>query len=157
MEMFRADCWSDERAGRLVTLYNTGLSFSLIADDIGVSRNAVIGKAHRMHLPKRKAATECKEYKRPVAAKSTPKRVRLMIVRKIPLRETQPEVDPVHAFDYSCRIYELRDSTCRYPLWSLSTPHSDRFYCGVPDASLAAGVPYCRRHDALCGRVRLAS
>ena len=46
--------WNEDRISRLETLFQQGYSFSLIAADIGVSRNAVIGKAHRMNLRGRK-------------------------------------------------------------------------------------------------------
>jgi len=52
--------WNDERAGLLTKLWGNGLSCSQIAKQIGgISRCAVIGKAHRMGLPRRtRAVTE---------------------------------------------------------------------------------------------------
>lgn len=47
--------WSDERTERLTKLWDEGLSGSQIARDLGgVSRNAVIGKVHRLNLAGRK-------------------------------------------------------------------------------------------------------
>ncbi|MDD9909092.1 MAG: GcrA cell cycle regulator [Ahrensia sp.] len=41
--------WTDERVARLIKLWKEGLSASQIAKDLGdVTRNAVIGKLHRM-------------------------------------------------------------------------------------------------------------
>ncbi|WP_419825127.1 GcrA family cell cycle regulator [Sphingomonas sp.] len=46
--------WTDERIEKLKTLWGQGLTASQIADDLGgVSRNAVIGKAHRLGLESR--------------------------------------------------------------------------------------------------------
>jgi GcrA cell cycle regulator len=46
--------WTDERVDRLRKLWSQGLTASEIARTIGgVSRNAVIGKAHRLALPPR--------------------------------------------------------------------------------------------------------
>jgi len=46
-----AATWSDERVERLKELWGQGMSASEIADVLGdVSRNAVIGKAHRLGL-----------------------------------------------------------------------------------------------------------
>ena len=46
--------WSDERIERLKELWSKGMTASQIADELGgVSRNAVIGKAHRLGLQAR--------------------------------------------------------------------------------------------------------
>lgn len=46
--------WTDERIDRLVELWNEGKTATEIAEDLGgVSRNAVIGKAHRLGLKSR--------------------------------------------------------------------------------------------------------
>uniref|UniRef100_UPI0028AB0CB5 GcrA family cell cycle regulator n=1 Tax=Shinella sp. TaxID=1870904 RepID=UPI0028AB0CB5 len=49
--------WTDERVERLKKLWAEGLSASQIAAQLGgVSRNAVIGKVHRLNLPGRAKA-----------------------------------------------------------------------------------------------------
>jgi GcrA cell cycle regulator len=46
--------WTDERIDRLKELWSQGVTASQIADELGgVSRNAVIGKAHRLGLQSR--------------------------------------------------------------------------------------------------------
>ena len=46
--------WTDERIDRLKSLWSQGMTASQIADELGgVSRNAVIGKAHRLGLQSR--------------------------------------------------------------------------------------------------------
>ncbi len=46
--------WTDERIDRLKSMWEKGLTASQIADELGgVSRNAVIGKAHRLGLQSR--------------------------------------------------------------------------------------------------------
>ena len=45
--------WTDERLDELKKLWAEGLSISQIGEALGVSRNAIAGKAHRMGLPKR--------------------------------------------------------------------------------------------------------
>jgi GcrA cell cycle regulator len=46
--------WTDERIDRLKELWSQGITASQIADELGgVSRNAVIGKAHRLGLQSR--------------------------------------------------------------------------------------------------------
>jgi hypothetical protein len=49
--------WNPERLAQLRSLWATGLSASQIGDRIGISRNAVLGKIHRLGLgPKLKLA-----------------------------------------------------------------------------------------------------
>src|SRR6056300_1714892 len=67
-----ANVWTDERLEKLKELWTQGLSISQIGDALGVSRNAIAGKAHRMGLPKRpspisKAAAEVKKPAKPKA------------------------------------------------------------------------------------------
>ena len=55
--------WTDDRVATLTKLWNDGLSASIIAQRIGeVTRNAVIGKVHRLGLagpPSRSTRTPC--------------------------------------------------------------------------------------------------
>ena len=56
--------WTDERIESLRTMWEKGLTASQIADELGgVSRNAVIGKVHRLGLSGR--ATPSRPVKRP--------------------------------------------------------------------------------------------
>ena len=47
--------WTEERLETLKILWNEGLSISQIGQKLGVTRNAVAGKAHRIGLPKRQS------------------------------------------------------------------------------------------------------
>jgi GcrA cell cycle regulator len=56
--------WTDERIERLTTLWTQGMTASQIADELGgVSRNAVIGKAHRLGLQSRPSPVKPNEEK----------------------------------------------------------------------------------------------
>jgi len=56
--------WTDERIDRLKALWSEGNTASQIADDLGgVSRNAVIGKAHRLGLAARPSPVKASEPK----------------------------------------------------------------------------------------------
>ncbi|WP_343346603.1 GcrA family cell cycle regulator [Sphingomicrobium sp. XHP0239] len=78
--------WTDERIDRLKAMWAEGKTASQIAEDLGgVSRNAVIGKAHRLGLEsrpspvkageKKKAAPRKKAAaKKPAASKAAPKK-----------------------------------------------------------------------------------
>ena len=54
--------WTDERIERLKSLWTQGMTASQIADELGgVSRNAVIGKAHRLGLQSRPSPVRANE------------------------------------------------------------------------------------------------
>ena len=137
--------WNPDRVERLEALHRNGLSFTLIAADIGVSRAAAIGKAHRLHLPKRNAVAQYMAHA--AAARSPPRSRRRRELAAKPVVTPPPVIIPNH--DYSCTIIELTDTTCRYPLWGVGDQHHQRRYCGRPGASVSAGVPYCRRHTKI--------
>ena len=78
--------WTDERIATLKKMWEGGSTASQIADELGgVSRNAVIGKAHRLGLKsrpspvkaakKKKAAPKPKPAAKPVAKKAAPRPV----------------------------------------------------------------------------------
>ena len=66
--------WTEERIERLKKMWHEGATASQIADELGgVSRNAVIGKAHRLGLEQRPSPVkpgEEKEVRKPAAAPS---------------------------------------------------------------------------------------
>ncbi len=66
--------WTDERIDTLKQLWEKGLTASQIAEQLGeVSRNAVIGKAHRLGLKARPSPVKSNDPdKKPQAASSTP-------------------------------------------------------------------------------------
>ncbi len=66
--------WTDERIDRLKELWKKGMTASQIADELGgVSRNAVIGKAHRLGLQARPSPVKPNE-PAPVPVKTKPAR-----------------------------------------------------------------------------------
>lgn len=60
--------WTDERIAKLKEMWEGGATASQIADELGgVSRNAVIGKAHRLDLKARPSPVKEKEKPAPAA------------------------------------------------------------------------------------------
>lgn len=61
--------WTDERIGTLKKMWEGGSTASQIAEELGgVSRNAVIGKAHRLGLKSRPSPVKANEKKKKAAA-----------------------------------------------------------------------------------------
>lgn len=61
--------WTDERIETLKKMWDSGLTATQIAEELGgVSRNAVIGKAHRLGLPSRPSPVKSNEAKAAAAS-----------------------------------------------------------------------------------------
>ncbi|GHF12921.1 global cell cycle regulator GcrA-like protein [Kordiimonas sediminis] len=115
--------WTDERIEKLKELWDSGLSASQIAKELaeGVTRNAVIGKAHRLGLKSRPSPVKSDKTK----PKAAPKKV----VKK----ETSKFVT----------LLDLTDRMCK---WPHGHPGDDDFhFCGK---SSEPGMPYCAAHCA---------
>ena len=80
--------WTDERIDQLKAMWEKGLTASQIADELGgVSRNAVIGKAHRLGLQSRPS---------PVKANEAPKKA-VPVRKPAPIEAEAPRpAAPVH-------------------------------------------------------------
>jgi GcrA cell cycle regulator len=94
--------WTDERIDSLKSMWEKGMTASQIAEELGgVSRNAVIGKAHRLGLqsrpsPVKAAAEPAKPAPKPVEAK--PKPAAPVAAAPAPAPKPQPApVAPVRA------------------------------------------------------------
>ena len=90
--------WTDERIEKLTKMWEGGATASQIAEDLGgVSRNAVIGKAHRLGLKARPSPVKPNE-KVDVPAAAPPKRAKPMVETAAPAepaaRPAQPQVEP---------------------------------------------------------------
>ena len=65
--------WTDERIETLKKMWDSGMTATQIAEELGgVSRNAVIGKAHRLGLPARPSPVKPNEPKAEPAPRPAP-------------------------------------------------------------------------------------
>ena len=145
--------WTDERVESLKKLWGEGLSASQIAAELGgITRNAVIGKVHRLGLSGRA--------KSPSASAPRPRKARahthLMRVSRPIIRgntalahaydfeqEQKPElVDNVIPLGQRRTILELTEDTCRWPIGDPGS--TDFFFCG---GQAGTGAPYCSYHS----------
>jgi GcrA cell cycle regulator len=147
--------WTEERIEVLTKLWAEGLSASQIAAELGggASRNAVLGKAHRLGLvrhetkglstprspkpprpPSPPAAAEP-----PVPQAPTPAPIEQHpALRPAATSLAQAVVVPRSA---GVTIMELREAMCRFPLGDPTTPEFR--FCG---AQASTGLPYCSHH-----------
>src|SRR6201997_52736 len=145
--------WTDERVELLKKLWSDGLSASQIAAELGgITRNAVIGKVHRLGLSGRAKSTSSAS-PRPRKARSPSHMLR---IGRASIRgntalahayefevEAEPElIDNIIPIGQRRTILELSEQTCR---WPVGDPGSvDFFFCG---GNTVAGLPYCAYHS----------
>jgi len=88
--------WTDERIDRLKAMWTQGATASQIADELGgVSRNAVIGKAHRLGLEARPSPVKPGEEKETPAKASRPAAARPAKTAKTESSAEAPHADDV--------------------------------------------------------------
>ena len=95
--------WTDERIERLTKMWEGGSTASQIAEELGgVSRNAVIGKAHRLGLKARPSPVKPNEVPEPQAraappAAEAPRAVQAAPPRPVPPPAPRPAAAPAAA------------------------------------------------------------
>jgi GcrA cell cycle regulator len=138
--------WNDDRVATLRKLWAEGLSASQIAKQLGgVTRNAVIGKVHRLGLAGR--ATPSRPAKRPVRA-ARPRTLGAIAPRLRPptpaLSVVIPALEPMKFEDGSAAsVLTLNESMCKFPIGDPTDP--DFAFCGRG----ACAGPYCADHARL--------
>lgn len=148
--------WNDETIARLRELWAEGLSTAEIGRRMSVSKNAVVGKAHRLNLPPRPSPIRRDGIGLAVRA-APPRRVTGPTLPPLsaavsapaatavaaPVQRAAPQAArpaPVRAVPYA----PSRLSTCCWPIGEPGT-RSFRF-C---DADATHGKPYCSAHASL--------
>lgn len=165
--------WTDERVETLKKMWAEGQSASTIAKELGgVTRNAVIGKVHRLGLSNRngggsseapakaapKAAPETKSAKaakakpapEPAPAAPTPALRKIVPAgQPLPPQPSANEISPealakVSEVEKKAKKLSLMDLTERTCKWPVGDPATDDFwFCGL---SVQQGKPYCEAH-----------
>ena len=149
--------WTEERVTELKKLWAEGHSASQIANQLGgVTRNAVIGKVHRLGLSGR--ATPSRPVKRPPRlTRATPQapRVNTGVVAKAatptapaaPRAPSQPaaSLKPMRLPNGDfVTVMNVKDTMCKWPIGDPTDPNFS--FCG---RSSSDGSPYCADHAKL--------
>ncbi|HEX5997898.1 MAG TPA: GcrA family cell cycle regulator [Hyphomicrobiaceae bacterium] len=147
--------WNDERVDALKKLWADGLSASQIAGRLGgVTRNAVIGKVHRLGLAGRATTSRMKSPRARVRSLNVAKRLSSKTrqsghptspLRSLYLADAEPYVPtaeelviPLNERKY---IQTLTEGCCR---WPIGDPQQAEFhFCGK---TKIPGLPYCEVH-----------
>lgn len=121
--------WTDDRVAILKKLWGEGKTAAEIAKELGgVTRNAVIGKAHRLKLSNR--VSPIQQNKKPAPAKAA--------VEKKPKQK-------IIAEDENREKIALTDLGARQCRWPIGDPQ-DKENFGFCGDELLPGLPYCAEH-----------
>jgi GcrA cell cycle regulator len=147
--------WTDDRVEALKKLWEGGLSASQIAAELGnVTRNAVIGKVHRLGLSGRAKSPSSAA---PRQRKARPAQHMMRVSRPVSRGNTalahafevEMEPDPI-AYDnvvpmsQRLSLLELNEATCHWPIGDPSS--SEFFFCG---GKALQSLPYCAHHSRI--------
>jgi GcrA cell cycle regulator len=132
--------WNEEKVEKLKELWGKGSTASQIAEIIGgISRNAVIGKAHRLNLSskikaKNTSTNQNFQYDNNEEINTKQKRARKSKFQSLIIeKEFEPE-NPK-------KLEELDESSCK---WPVGHPEEESFYfCG---RSSLKDFSYCKLH-----------
>jgi GcrA cell cycle regulator len=146
--------WNEQKIQMLKDMWGNGYSASEIAKRLGgMTRNAVIGKAHRLKLSSRPSPIRREEEGAQGSVlpsiKSTRKRVMLRPLPPMPMPSTVKTLTDRESFkslDSAKRIEGIAvtkagDRHCRWPVGDPRSP--DFRFCGCPAHE---GLPYCVDH-----------
>lgn len=130
--------WPDDRTARLIELWANGHTCAAIGIRLGVTKNAVIGKAHRLNLPQRLREAVAHEI-------SETKKAQFAAGRLIMPSRHAVIPEPAGAPDMrNLSLLELEPNDCRFPI---GDPQKPGFaFCGCPRFGER---PYCQYHSRI--------
>jgi len=145
------ETWTAERIEQLRNYVVAGLTCSQIAAEIGVSRNAVIGKIHRLGLASGRAAAtparRCPPRARRPRLPTQRQMLRLVYDQARLSDDAAPDCGPVDSAE-PCSLLDLAQGKCR---WPISDPgNADFAFCGN---EAVAGFSYCVGHARMAYRI----
>jgi GcrA cell cycle regulator len=133
--------WTSDDIDVLKQLWAQGKTADAIAKQLGgISRSAVLGKIFRLRLARDTAAAPA-ETSRAQKIDGIARRKTSQTSQRKPAPLAGQNTKPAPR---GKSLFELTNACCR---WPFRRPGTEKyFFCGVEEADLDQGIPYCARH-----------
>ena len=132
--------WDDNKIANLKQLWDSGVPTSQIGQQLGFSKNAIIGKAFRLGLERRQNSRKSNISKRPASSFSSPFTVNEQIQQvgsAVPVQKKRQE-------KFQLKKTIVGSSNFKSCQWPIGDPLEDGFhYCGERNIPTK---PYCMSH-----------
>ena len=151
--------WTTDMIDNLKKLWKKGLTTNEIAKELGVSKNSIVGKVHRLNLTSRPSPIKKKDDEFDTAVVSTSEEPEVEKKPAKSAKKAQKEPEIIQQVDIQTieitapvapknkrgiKLSELDSHTCR---WPIGDPKDDGFcFCG---AKVRTGQTYCDEHAAI--------
>ncbi len=155
--------WTPERIKVLMGLWEEGLPTSEIGRRLGVTKNAVVGKVHRLGLKKRQSPIRKSSNRQPLSnpssretagkgtvgakkAKSAnaPSQPQTVTLGSVAVNPSMPRVVPANSTRPSGVLVQMEELTSTMCCWPEGEPGTSNFhFCAKPSL---AEKPYCAEH-----------
>ena len=135
--------WTTERIALLKSYVSAGLSCAQIAGEIGVTRNAVIGKLNRLGLSRGRSPAAPRP--RSVISSQRPR----VLIQRLALQarfESEPIATDIVSAE-PCSLLDLAPRKCRWPISASDTAAFE--FCGNITVD---GMSYCAGHVRMAYR-----
>lgn len=130
--------WTDELIEQLKALWAEGLTTGEIGKRLGISKNAVVGKAHRLGLKGRPSPIKRDVAAAVAAPAAEGEAAPVAVAPKARPKAKAPDVKKIKS------LVDLSANTCRWPIGDPKEPNFH--FCG---GNAIPGKPYCLEHAAI--------
>lgn len=139
--------WSDEEVQTAVVMWTGKKSSTEIAKVINKTRNAVIGKMHRLGCVRGYGIVTPEQLAAAQAAEATVVEEEVVPEPVPPSPPAPPE--PEGPTEHAVLLLKAPAFVCRYPLWvDHRTPIEQKFVCGEPVKK--ENCSWCEKHALIC-------
>jgi GcrA cell cycle regulator len=130
--------WTDESVEKLRQLWMQGLTANEIAKQLGVTKNAIVGKVHRLCLTARPSPIKVKdEVEENIESQEVKEGAACEFDAKVAAKQRAEELTNI-------KLVDLDSHTCR---WPIGDPRDDDFcFCGK---KVRSGQTYCDEHSVM--------
>jgi GcrA cell cycle regulator len=137
--------WNAKNIALLRLWWSEGATAAVIALRLGgLSRSAVLGKIFRLRLQTGDGPRVSRGKRKSLARQAGDTAADLARRRRPGGGRRKKIPEPPAPSARGVTLLDLKSTSCR---WPFGRPGSEKFhFCGVPEADLERGIPYCARH-----------